>query len=276
MRWLIPMAFLALLAAACGGDPQKPSGGLLDQTSQQEGPNAGNKDEPINAPADHNPREVIERAVQAHGGPVQLGKLKHFTRSEKGEITSFGTSVRATRDVVVSLPDKCRLNFELDGGTQKIMLSMAVVGDKGWRAGTGEIKDLSKEEIEDLRGEAQLNAMRTILPLAGNSVELTALPAILINKEPALGIKVTSKGNADLKLWFDQKNGYLVKAERPGREGGIAVMREYYFSDFKDMDGAKLPAKQVEHMNGRKIADWSVTGCKVVDSLPDAAFSKPN
>lgn len=274
MRWLIPLAFLPLLAAACGGNSSTP-GGFLGQQPTDKDTGKDKVEEKVEGPATHNPREVVERAIQQHGGPVMLGRLRHFTRSEKGEISSFGTSVRATRDVIVSLPDKCRLNFELDAGTQKIAMNMAVGGDKGWRSGGGETKDLGKEEIEDLRGELLLNAARTLLPLQADGVELTALPVIKINKEPALGVKVASKGNAELKLWFDQKTGYLVKAERPGREAGLAVIREYYFSDFKELAGAKLPAKQVEHMNGRKVAEWSVTGCKTADGFPDSTFSKP-
>lgn len=273
MRRLILTALVALLTACSSSkrdDAPVPAPAPNSQVEQT--PATGQISEKLDAPADHNPREVVERAMQVHGGPVRLGKWKQFSRQEKGEI---GQAIRGTRETFMAVPEKCRFNFELDTGTQKLNMSLILSGDKSWRASGGEVKDLSKDDFENFRGEAQLNSAAITLPIINGSGELTALPPILINKEPALGIKVSSKGNPDLKLYFDKKTGYLVKAERPGSEAGVAVTREYYYSDFKDFDGVKLPAKQIEHMNGRKIAEWTVTEYKAVDSLPADAFTKP-
>jgi hypothetical protein len=275
MRWLIPMAFLTLLAAACGGDPKKQAGFLKDSTSEADTQRKDGGGQKEAGRADHNPRDVVERAIQVHGGPVQLAKLRNMVLSDKGEISRFGVSTRASREISLALPGKSRFAFELDRGTEKQGMVLIFAGDKGWHSAAGAVQDMTKDMIDEMRAITHAVWARTLLPLTGNAYELTALPEITIEKEPALGVKAASKGSPDTKLWFDKKSGYLVKVERPGNEAGTPVVREYFLSDFKDVEGLKLPFKQLEYLNGGKIADWTVTNYKFVDSLPEATFNKP-
>jgi hypothetical protein len=268
MRRLISLSCVVLFAG-CG---EGSKGGLIDSTTPKTEETI--QEAKVEGPINHNPREVIERAIDAHGGPVQLGRLRTFIRSDAGQIIQRGGSkVMASREVVLALPDQCRLNFEIQAGTERLPTVLVVAGNQGWLSGAGNVQDLTREAVEDIRGEIHLNNILTLLPLA--SMEVTALPAITLGEQQALGVQVVAKGHAPIKVWFDQKTGHLVKAERSGFEGGEAITRAYYFSEFKDQGGPKLPTRQMETVNGAFAANWTISGYKIVDSLPADTFKKP-
>jgi len=225
--------------------------------------------------AQESPRAVIEKAIQAHGGADQLRKARMLVRSFKGEIFSFGATVPFSGDVTMSLPEQCRWSFEVKAGGQGVPVSLAINRDKGWRSGGGAVKEMTKQELDEQREEAYTIWVCTLTPLLDKPFELAPLPETKVNGEPALGVKVTNKGHADIKLFFNKQTGLLVKAERRGTEAGLEVAKEYLFSEHKDFDGVKLPTKNVEMSNGKKVADWTATGYKFMSRVDDNLFSRP-
>jgi len=218
-------------------------------------------------------KTLVEQAVEAHGGGAALVRTKVFIRSAKGEITSFGARASVTLELTYQAPDKGRWAYELGAGGQKVML--AVSGDKGIRFTGGAANQMTKQEMEDVIILTHFHHVIGLVPLLDGSHELTALPEAKVGDAPALGVKVAAKGKPEIKLWFDKKTNLLVKAERPGRQGGIDVTNEYFFSDFKGFDGVKLPGKELEMLNGRKIAEWIISDYKFPQRVDEAMFTKP-
>ncbi len=220
-------------------------------------------------------KDVVDKAIQAHGGAEKLARAKMITRTAKGEITSLGAAVKATCELSASLPGKGRWAFELDAGNQKIPVTVVINGDKGWRSGGGMARELTKGEMEEQLPEADVLWLSTLLPLKENGITLANAAETKVGGEPALGVKVTRKGRPDVTLYFDKKTNLLVKIERRGKEAGLDITKEYILSDFKDAEGGKLPAKIVELVNGKKVAEWTVSGYKFPAKFDETTFGKP-
>jgi hypothetical protein len=219
-------------------------------------------------------RAVIQRAVEAHGGVDRLARLKSHVRTMKGEL-NFGGAVPATCEVSCELPGKGRYAYELDKGNQKAQITLVINGDKGWQSGPGGAKEMSKQQLDEVDEELYVLWVTTLVALRDEGFALSALPEIKVADQPAAGVKVTRKGRPDLKLYFDKKTGLLVKAERKGTEAGIAINREYFFTEPKEFDGLKLPTRQVVFDNSNRKAEWAGITYKLVGKLDDSTFSKP-
>jgi len=90
-----------------------------------------------------------------------------------------------------------------------------------------------------------------------------------------IGLKVSSKGREDVKLFFDKATNLLVAAQRRGNVGGQAVDKEYRFYDHKNVDGALLPTRYVEFTNTKKFVEVAAVTYQFPKRLEDNLFAKP-
>jgi hypothetical protein len=215
---------------------------------------------------------VIEQAIKAHGGADALARSANSTRSGKGTISVEGKELAVMTEVVLSLPDRERVAVIVE---KQLPITIVLNNDKGWKLTGGAAADLPKDSLEDLRGEAYVWWLTTLVPLKKAPFELSPLPESKVNGKPAVGVKVAHKGQPDAKLYFDKASGLLVKIERRAKEAGLEVFKEYFYSDHKEIDGLKVPLREVVHVNGRKLQDVTLTAFKVLAKPDDSAFSKP-
>ena len=236
-------------------------GGAVDSIRSADADNAG---------------AVLDKAIQAHGGADKLARLRAVVRTAEGEL-SFGgaAAVPATCEAALVPPEQGRWSFELEVNGQKVPLTIAVNGAKGWRSGGGMVKELTKLEAEEPRAEVYVAWLTSLLPLKEAGFQLSTLPEIKIGALPAVGIKVTRKGSPDVKLYFDKQTGLLVKAERKGKEAGIDTTKEYLFTKPKEYGGLKLPTRHVERSNGKKVAEWTIGSYKFPGRIDAKEFAKP-
>lgn len=221
-------------------------------------------------------RAVLEKAIQAEGGADKLARLKAIVRTAKGELSFGGAAgVPATCEATLMPPEHARWSFELEDSGRKIPLVLAVNGGKSWRSGGGVVKDMTRLEAEEPRAEVYVTWLTTLLPLRDAGFQLSPLAEIKVADMPAVGIKVARKGSPDVKLYFDKQNGLLVKAERKGKEAGITSNKEYFFGDYREYGGLKLPTRHIEMSNGKKMAEWTITGYKFPGRIEEKEFAKP-
>jgi hypothetical protein len=219
---------------------------------------------------------VIEQAIKAHGGEEGLVKAQRASLTGSGVLTLAGKELPFTAEVLSSLPDRLRVasNLEVEPGKKSAVI-LAVNGDKGWISQFGSVTDLGKERFEELREEAYVQWLATLVPLRKDTFDLAPVPEIKVNDKPAAGVKVSRKGHNDVKLYFDKASGLLVKIERRAREAGLQVDKEYVYSEHKAFDGVKLPTRQVEMLNGKTFTQLSSATYKFLDKVDAAAFDKP-
>jgi hypothetical protein len=223
-------------------------------------------------------RTIVDRAIQAHGGDA-LRKTRSMIQTARGEITTLGAAVPAMREMTLQLPDQCRWSFVLEVGgkdaKEKVAVQLAINGDKGWRSNGGAVKELAKLELDEQRDRAYCDWLMTLLPLKDVATELTALPEIKVGEAPAVGVKVVRKNRPEVKLYFDAKTHLLVKLERKAKDAGQDALFECFLSEVSAYDGVKLPAKSLETLGGKKVAEWTLTSCKFPELFEESAFAKP-
>src|SRR5439155_23443093 len=94
----------------------------------------------------------------------------------------------------------------------------------------------------------------SLQPLArqDTNFKLAALGESKIDDKPAVGLRVSSKEHRDVELFFDKKDGTLLKAAYTVKHVSVKndpnkpapdVKQEVFYSHYKDFDGIKKATK---------------------------------
>jgi hypothetical protein len=226
--------------------------------------------------AQDNVKAIITKAIQAHGGEAALAKFSAEQARAKGSIFVDGKTIAFTAETSVQLPGQFKnvMQYEVQG--KKGTLVQVLDGDKGWLSIDGDTKPLDGARLTETRETMYVHGAGRLLPLLKEAFQLTMLPETKVNGQPALGIKVASKGHKDINLYFDKAAGLLVKTERRTlNNAGKEVLQEEFFSDFKEINGVKRPMKITVVQDGNKFMEGEMTEIKQTDKLPPSTFAKP-
>jgi hypothetical protein len=221
---------------------------------------------------------ILDKAIKAQGGADALAKTGQLLRKGAGTLTLFDMDLAFTDELLVQRPDRMRFTLEVVGADkQKTRAILVLNKDKGWQENGGATAELSVPRVNELKEEAHVQWVCMLLPLVqkDSPYQLATAKEIKIGDNAAAGVKVSLKGQPDITLYFDKDSGLLVKVERKAKEAGVDVDKEYFFSDYKEVNGVKLPMRALEKLNGKKFIDLKVESYKLLDKVDEAQFGKP-
>ena len=222
-------------------------------------------------------RKIVEKAVKAHGGQDKLEKLPGIAVTFKGMFHGMGEGIPMSGTVSTQGPDKVRVEVEVEAGGQKIAIVNVFAGDKGWNKVIDATKEMDKDEVAEAKEQAFAGWVATLAPLKDKQFKLALLGESEIEKEAALGVKVSSKGHRDVDLYFSKKTGLLVKWETTVKEEGSGkeVTQEAFLSDYKDVQGTKQAYKFVIKQSGKLFMEGEASEIQMSDKLDASLFEKP-
>ncbi len=214
---------------------------------------------------------LVERAVKAQGGAEGLARAAVAVRAGRG-ILALGAAVPFTSEEVLNLPSQLRVRLDVN----KMQMVRVLNGDKGWQQSAGgQTLELARDRLGEVQEEAYVWWLVTLAPLLKDGFDLDVLPEVKVDGRPAAGIKVSARGRPDASLYFDKESGRLVKIARRARETGVEVEKAYFYSDYKDVDGVKVPHKEVTTVNNRKFSEVQYTEYRFLRRSDESAFVRP-
>jgi hypothetical protein len=221
-------------------------------------------------------RSVVDRAMKAMGGETKLSRLQ--TGSAKGKVTGQenGQELTFTFDGSWHGRSQYRLDGEASHGGQAMKLLVVINGDKGW-AKVGDRTEEAPAEILSLIRDA-IHTLRTpqLLPgLKEPAYKLSHSGEVKIGDRAAVGLLVAHKDHKDLNLYFDKENGLPLKSEiRMTEPGGKEITAEFHYSDYKEFDGVKHPAKVVIRADDKELT-MHIDQVKAEEKPDESLFAKP-
>src|SRR5438128_2625959 len=171
----------------------------------------------------------LDRAIQAHGGPVRLQKLKTVVQVMKGPVRfpGYGT-VQAEQELKIQLPDRLRLTIKGFTSMGVETNSLAVTAGDGWVFFKGSVRDMIAEEHQDVVGETHFRRMLTLVPLRDEEFMLRPVNGEPVAGRPTVGIRVGSKYLPPTNFYFDAETNLLVRTHGRFRDG-VPQLREMRF-----------------------------------------------
>ncbi len=223
-------------------------------------------------------RKVIEKAIQAQGGAEKIAKYKAATWKEKGNFYGLGNALPYTGDYAIQFPDKFRFALDFDANGQQFKFIMVVNKDKGWRKINDNVMEMDKEQLSNAKESMHAEGvLRAVALKKDKGYTFAPLGEVQVEKQPAVGVRVSSKGYRDVNLYFDKKSGLLVKVEFQVKDemSGQEVKQESFLSDYKEANGLKYPAKVVIKRDGQRYVEAENQDYKFAEKLDDSLFEKP-
>lgn len=227
--------------------------------------------------ADDAAKAVIDRAIQAAGGAATLAKFAASVAKVKGTVHEMGLDIAFAGTISSQGADRLRSELEIAVAGDKFTVINVLNRDKAWEKLDGEVEEMDKEQLAELREEAHLGWVTTLVPLRDKAFTLAPLGERIVGDRPAVGVKVSHKERRDVNLYFDKETALLVLTESRvlDEDSGQEVTEATYYSDYKDVQGMKTPMKLKTLRDGKPYIDAEVTEIKYHEKLDDAVFGRP-
>jgi hypothetical protein len=224
------------------------------------------------------PKDIIKRAIKAHGGEEFLTKNQAQRSSNKGKLDIPGVGeVDFTQETAVMLPDKFRESVELSIAGMKISVVTRAIGDKVVIEVNGkevELPDAAKAAMQDI---GQVMKMGRLVPLLGKEYELNLIGDDKVEGKEVIGVRVSRKDQKDVSMYFDKKTNLLAKVEHRTVDpmSGNEITEERIVAAYeKNKDGVMLPKKVLVKRDGKKFLEAEVQEITFLEKIDDGEFKK--
>ncbi len=228
------------------------------------------------------PKAVVEKAIEAHGGKKLLEKYPAAKVSFTGEMAIMGQNATITG---VNTTDKGKVKVELDievGGQKVKVIQMATADKAAVKVTVGGVKidaPVTDGQKEELKLASLYSDITGLVPLLDEKrFELKAEDDAEVEKKKADVVRVTVKGTEkSVKLYFDKESKLLVMTEREGLVPGTQEEKKgkltTYFSEYKAVNGVQAPMKFVSKVDGESFLTASVTEHVNLEKLDAKEFT---
>ena len=223
-------------------------------------------------------RAIIDKAIKAQGGADKIAKYPASTFKISGTFYGLGEGIPYTGEWAVQGPKQIRFVIESKVMDVTFKFTRVVNGDKGWVKINDDVtSDMAKDELDEEKAKLYAGWVQSLLPLKDKSFELSLVGEAKVMDKPAIGIRVSKKGQRDVNLYFDKATSLMVKSEL--RTKDVMVGQEYtqvtYFQDYKDFQGVKRATKILQHKDDKRLVEGVITETRPMEKLEDSVFAKP-
>jgi hypothetical protein len=221
-------------------------------------------------------RAVLDKAIKAHGGEAYLNKYPAATLKTKGRLEILG-GFDFTQEMSYQMPDKFRDDMEFEIMGMKIRTLTVYNAGKAGLEVNGKKVDMGKKLDDTLKEAMELFEAGRLVGLRGKGYELSIVGDADVNGKPAVGIRVTKKGQRDYNLYFDKVTGLTVKTERRtiDLQSDQEITEERIVTEYQKLEGVAQPKKMVINRDGKKFLEAEIVELREFDKLDDGMFKVP-
>ena len=220
-------------------------------------------------------REVLDKAIVAHGGSDAIKKFAAGKITSKGKINIMGLEVALEGETVYQLPDLGKNTLKLDVGGMKISVVQVFNAGKVRVTANDAAAPISDAQKDEVKEAFYLQSVQNLVPLLDDKTyDLSMIDnADKVNDKEVIGVLVKAKGHKNVNLFFDKKSHILIKMERQGlNEAEKEVKQEMFFLEHKKFDGILRAVKSELHMDGKTFMEAQVTDYKHLDKVDKKEF----
>jgi zinc protease len=221
--------------------------------------------------------EIVEKALTAMGGRAALGKLTTRTSTGNISVTTPAGDVTGTVEVINKVPNRQRTLIKIDLsnlGLGQVLQDVRFDGTVGYAIDTlNGNRDLTGDQLETMRSTTFPTPLLDYKE-AGARVEL--LGKEKAGDKDAYVLRFTPKTGPASRMFFDAETSSLLKTVVTLNvpQLGADVEQTVEFSDYRDVDGIKLPFR-VRSVNQLQVVTITLTKIEHNTTVNDSTFAKP-
>jgi hypothetical protein len=220
-------------------------------------------------------KEVIQKAIDAHGGADNLKKYPAAKVMSKGKLNILGMELAFESDSTFQLPDLLKNVLKLDVMGMKIEVVQIYNAGKVKVTAAGMAPPVTEAQKGEIKQSLYLQGVTNLVPLLdGAKYELSSIDSPdKVNGKEVVGMVVKSTGHKDVKVFFDKKTYLLLKMERKGLDPmEKEVDQQMIFLDYKKINGVMHPSKSELLMEGKKFMESELVDYKDLDKVDKKEF----
>ena len=172
----------------------------------------------------------------------------------------------------IILPDVLRQEMQLPFGAMVIFAA----GDSGWRKGPRGQAPLGGPLLK--QAQEELFRVRESLLLSDRDPErkINFVESGEVDGKAADLIEVSAPNGFSVRLWIDSSSGDVLKSAYQGAAmSGAPAEVEEIFSDYREVDGIRIPFKTKILQNGKDFAELTVSEAAYNSGLEKEVLSQP-
>ncbi len=207
-------------------------------------------------------RNLLKRAQQAMGGADKLAAMKDFTESAEMTMSPTAGGMKMKQQIRWVAPGVLRQDQVLPIGT----IIAYSDGKTGWLSMPQGLMPMPPPVLKQAQGEI-LRAWPTML-LSDRD------PSRTVSADGQDSVRITTAGGQSVHLELDAAGlpAHLAYSET-GMGAAPSEVKET-FSDWRDVDGVKLPFKVLMEQGGQKVGEVTITDIKLNTGLTPEDLSK--
>jgi len=223
---------------------------------------------PASAPAAAlpTPKEIMENYLKATGGREAYAKLTNRVTTSEMEMAAAG--IRGSIVITQAAPRQMVSKVDIAGfGNQ----SSGTDGVDVWEVATAGPRLVTGRERDT---QLRLATFNSELDWEKQYTNLKVNQLTDVGGKPAYEMEVTTADGVTSTQWYDKETGLLVKTKGiiVSAMGEIPV--ETSISDYRDVDGIKLPFKTTQSFNGQEMT-LTIKSVTHNTNLPPDTFAMP-
>jgi zinc protease len=203
-------------------------------------------------------KEILQHVQQALGGAEKLAAVKDLVYHGEAGIETPGATMKVKQVNSYMAPSSLRQEIELPFAKQTVYSN----GTTGWLVSPQGPMGMSPAVLKQVRGEV----FRQIPPLAMSDRDLDRT----VNYVGEGTLEISAKDGESVRLEVDEKTGLPSKIVYQGGQGPV----EQVYSDWREVNGIRLPFAWTIMQGGKKFASVTVSDYKVNSGLTQEEISK--
>ena len=232
---------------------------------------------PVARAADE-PKDLLAKAIKAHGGEDHLTKMKAAQVKTKGKIDLPGVGeVDFTQESAHMFPDKFRDTLEFKVMGQNVSVFTLINGDKVTLEVNGKAIDAGDKVKEAVKDMGAIFEVSKLVPLKDKKYELSIIGEDKVEEKPAIGVRVSAKDQKDVNVYFYKETGLIAKIEHrtTDQATGKEINEERIITDYaKNKAGIQTPKKVIVKHDGKQFIAAEVLEFSLLEKIDDSEFKK--
>ena len=219
--------------------------------------------------------KIVKAGIKAHGGEEALKKNKAGDFKMKGSMSVLGADLEFTGGMTYQLPDQFKMSIDTSLMGQKLAIVQIANGEKFKTTMNGAAQKLDDKTKDEIRQGVSSQEISMLYPLLDKEKY-----TIKAGKDAKVGdvecstVMVEGKKTKKIKLSFDKKTGLLYATSRTGLAPGSGeeVEEETIMTEYKEVDGVKIPMKMLVKHDGKTFMTATFTEAKLSEKLDPKLF----
>jgi Photosynthetic reaction centre cytochrome C subunit len=239
---------------------------------------------PQQAPGAPAPDQVLEKYMQALGGPQKLASFTSFVA--KGSYQGYDDPEKSPMEIYAQAPSKFSQFVHTSSGDSAWVDDgrSAWVGQSDANATPVPLMGLAAGDLDGAHVESELyfpaqikqmlTRLRVGFPVTGVTSILADDIGVGVDDRELTVLQGITAAGTNVKLYFDPKTGLLVRMVRFTSLPVGFIPTEIDYSDYRDVSGIKVPFRVTKTwVDGRSVTELSSIQLNV--PIDAAKFAKP-